>query len=206
MIVFWGDSLFAGPAEAGYIPVFLSELLNADIRPMAVGGAFSSETLALMKANVDLLEGVTVISTGRCNYHEPDQIMADFEAMLKLIPHDRLLILPLIQSKRRGTEGHSKIAALNGWFRSRFDDYFIDVYGFLRREGLARSGITPTRRDLRDIAGGIVPASLRCDGIHPNAIGNRLIAGLFAKEIVGRDWAAYHIDTPISDARVAKPT
>jgi hypothetical protein len=195
MIVCWGDSLFASPVQAGYVAVFLSELLNADIRPMAVAESISTETLELMRANLPPLEGVALISTGRCNYHEPDQVKDDFAAMLRLIPHDRLLITPLTQTMRRGTECYSKIAALNGWLRDLAGDRFIDVHGFLRREGLARSGITPTPRDLRDIAGGIVPASLRCDGIHPNAIGNRLIAGLFAKEIVARGWAAYHRST-----------
>lgn len=192
VIVFWGDSMFAGPASAGYVPVFLSQLLNADIRSMAVGASSSTDTLSRMSCHSELLGGIALISTGRCNYDNAEQVKEDYLAMMNLFPHEQVLVAPLTQSMRRGTKCFDAVEALNQWLQQLVGNRFIDVHGFLRREGIRRSGLTPTRRDLRDIAGGLVPASLRADGIHPNAMANRLIAAEFAREITGRGWAEYH--------------
>ncbi|EJL33230.1 hypothetical protein PMI01_02192 [Caulobacter sp. AP07] len=191
MITFWGDSFWDGPPGNGYIPPILSGLIDADLRNTGKAGASTDATLEMMRSRPDLLPGIAFFSMGRCCYSVgPDKIADDYAAAFDLLGHDRLFVIPMTKTRRRGTSSFDLCEAIDDRLRDLAGDRFLDTQGHLIVNGLRLAGIAPTRRDERDIEGGIIPASLRCDAIHNNLIANGLVAHLIADRLVDLGWVA----------------
>lgn len=69
-----------------------------------------------------------------------------------------------------------------------YPNQFFDMANYVRLNGLADEGITPTPQDTADIAAGIVPTSLRraSNDAHYNVIGHRVIARRLAELLIER--------------------
>lgn len=173
MLVFWGDSIWAGPPECGYVPQMLTGLVDAHVVPMAVGGATSGETVARMEANPALCAGLGIISMGRCNLWEPDKIIEDWIRASQLI--ETWFAVPLPKTSLRGTEKFAAYEAIDNQVRELAGDRFLDFHAYLG----ARSGM--------------VPASLMHDPVHCNRAGNLLAAEFIATELVRRNFAPKRI-------------
>ena len=87
-----------------------------------------------------------------------------------------------------GTAKRDNIEYMNRRLRDRFGVRYIDVPGYLVEYGLQDAGFTPTPQDTSDIANGIVPDSLRSDGVHLNSAGNQIIASIVAKRLRELEW------------------
>ncbi len=69
-------------------------------------------------------------------------------------------------------------AELEGAMEEAFGERYVNLRAYLSGKGLADAGITPTEEDEAQMAEGVVPESLRSDGVHLNADGYRLIGNI----------------------------
>lgn len=79
---------------------------------------------------------------------------------------------------------------INKELEKHFGGHFLDIRAYLAGQGLADAGITPTEQDLKDIAEGEIPVSLRKDNVH----GNTVYYTLLAEQIIGKFRALGYID------------
>ena len=68
--------------------------------------------------------------------------------------------------------------------KENFGDNFIDIKTYFLNQALEDAGIEPTEEDLKNIAEGRLPASLRRDDVHGNEIYDELLAKLVYDRIV----------------------
>lgn len=137
-------------------------------------------------------EDIFVYWAGRNNLSEPDQIIADINAMtLHQRPlRSRYLVLgeSTGATETSGTSAHTSALTINTKYRQAYGRRFIDVRRYLIDYGLADAGITPTTQDQTDIANDTVPASLRSDSLHLNAAGHTIVAALIRNRLNELGW------------------
>ncbi|MGP5282098.1 hypothetical protein ACTXNJ_12980 [Pseudomonas helleri] len=141
-----------------------------------------------------LTYGVPIIFMGSNNPSAPDQIKADIEALVNQGPivNKRFLILtpvmggPLTPGQSTtsgvGSDTYNGIKAVEEWATKKYGDRVLKI-----REWSAQFH-NGSADDLDDIAKGVVPRSLRTDGIHWITSFSNQVADLIKNEIVKKGW------------------
>ena len=133
--------------------------------------------------------------TGRNSFKDvaPARIVASIRAMIDFAtPRVKRVIvmsIPPWVGEELGAANRIKLDACNAAIAAAFPGSWLDISAWLRTtEAATEAGITFTSDDLIDIANGLTPRSLRSDGGHPNALGNKAIAARVYQEIQLRGW------------------
>jgi lysophospholipase L1-like esterase len=98
----------------------------------------------------------------------------------------RFLVVGLLttSSETSGTANYITVHAINDALKAKYGALFVDLSGYMVRNGLALAGITPTGPDNTAVAGDTIPPSLRAvDGVHLTDVG-RGIEAAFYKSII----------------------
>ena len=134
-----------------------------DIQPEA---AFVPDTAATR-------DQVNIIWSGRNNYTDESQVLADIAAMVAYLNNDNYLVLSILNGSGEGsgTAAYQAIADLNTKLSQTYGDKYLDV-----REALVKSYSSASAQDQSDYADDIVPTSLRADAIHLNNKGYGIAA------------------------------
>lgn len=136
--------------------------------------------------------GIVVVQAAINSLSDMDGTEKAVAAIIKHIGHDRWIVVGewLGANDTEGTDTRAAITAWNRRAAHRWGDHFVDIQGYAVSRGLAEEGIVPTAEDEDDIARGVVPSSLRRDGLHPNGPGFEVIGGLVADRIRELGWVA----------------
>ncbi|VXB24533.1 hypothetical protein ARTHRO9V_130189 [Arthrobacter sp. 9V] len=140
--------------------------------------------------------GVVIIHTAINGLGLPDSAESDdtfgvVQAIIDWLPHDRWLVIGewCGATGAPGTTAGDAVMAWNRRASHRWGRRFVDINSFALTHGLATAGITPTAGDVTDIATGIVPRSLRADGLHPNGAGYSVITAATSPRVRALGWA-----------------
>jgi lysophospholipase L1-like esterase len=97
---------------------------------------------------------------------------------VRAMGHTNYLVLTPLNNDTRpvGDPWTTALLQINDGLRDRYGGRHLDIRQYLIDYGLTDAGITPTATDTANIADGIVPESLRVDGIHLNTTGYALVA------------------------------
>ena len=88
-----------------------------------------------------------------------------------------------------GTTGYETAIAQRDALAAAWPDNAIDIWGFVRDNGLSLSGITPTAADVTAQSGGGMPPSLTSDGLHyTEGTRRKVLAPFILSELIRRDW------------------
>jgi lysophospholipase L1-like esterase len=140
--------------------------------------AVTDPPLFIPDAYAELRTGINVIWSGTNNADDPDRVLADIDAMVRAMGHTNYLVLTPLNNDTRpvGDPWTTALLQINDGLRDRYGGRHLDIRQYLIDYGLTDAGITPTATDTANIADGIVPESLRVDGIHLNTTGYALVA------------------------------
>ncbi len=138
----------------------------------AVGGESSSEILA-RALNADNLGDIVIIWAGNNNALDLATVSSDIWQIISLIPHDKFVVLSLHNNAAfdNTTPTYSSVISINDYLSNSFGDKYIDTRSFL----ISQADVNDVD-DIADVSSGIVPRSLRSDGIHLNAAGRNFVA------------------------------
>jgi hypothetical protein len=100
-------------------------------------------------------------------------IEGDIAAAVARLGHPRYLVGAILTGAGDGPEGVASIQERNVILAATYGDRFVDVYAALRAAGDGSAD------DMADVSAGIVPRSLRSDGIHLNDAGYAIVAVTF---------------------------
>ena len=126
---------------------------------------------------------VLVIWSGSNDFANPDNISDIIGIQRNMIEFadagDRFISLGFTAERMI-----SPISTINGIMNGEFGDRYLEVRDYLRQNGLADAGLTPTQADIDAINGNGIPPSLLCsDGLHGNPIMNQIVASLVAQKL-----------------------
>jgi hypothetical protein len=125
---------------------------------------------------------IAIFWTGRGNYLEQDLIVADTQACVDRLGHDRFLIIGALNAKLPGHVEHDSVVELNAKLEAQFGRHFIDIRKFLieheQRRFLAREKRAGEVFELHNLA-----KRLRADLIHLNDLGNQLLSLVLASRL-----------------------
>ncbi|QYC10555.1 SGNH/GDSL hydrolase family protein [Brevundimonas nasdae] len=123
---------------------------------------------------------------------------AKVASAVAFLGHDRYFVLGVINKTKAGsdtsyTEGvgtpaYQQIVAYNNDQAARYGSRFVDIRRHLIDYGLADAGLTPTTRDIEDIAQDCIPTALLSDGLHLNTAGYGVIARRMATLLQSKGW------------------
>jgi len=141
-------------------------------------------------------DDIVIYWAGRNSIADPDQIMADIQAMIlrQSTVHKRYLVLGELNSTTEtttpATTNGTNVLNINNRYRQTFGRRYIDLRGYLINYGLSDAAITPTTQDNTDIAAGTVPTSLRAtsDTLHLNTAGSTIVASLIKLRLQELGW------------------
>ena len=131
-----------------------------------------------------------IIWVGRNNITQGEQTVAGYEAQSVIVLdaidkavrslnplNPRFLVLGItngqpggLPAETIGTAAYAAILSLNTRIQARYPARFIDIRRILLESG------TGAGQDAIDYANGLIPVSLRSDGIHLSAAGNAVVA------------------------------
>lgn len=121
----------------------------------------------------DMDDRTHVLWVGRNNYDDPVQVLADTDAAVRRIGHNRIVLMPPpngnYPSERASAadpSGYNKFRTIENGLSEKYPRFYLPLRRLLIDKALPALGITPTDQDLIDIADDTVPASLRIDGVH----------------------------------------
>ena len=161
----------------------------------AVGGETSSEILARALVAKDLGD-IVIIWAGNNNALDQDTVISDIYQVISLIPHDRFIVLSLHNNAAfdSTTSTYNSVMSINNYLSNNFGEKYLDTRSFF----IAQADIN-NADDLADASAGIVPRSLRSDGIHLNTVGRNLVADLVTSRIQLLYNSLVSIDPPPDD-------
>lgn len=179
----WGDSLTAGTGATGQSGVY-TEVLRALTVPTVgvynggVGGDTSTQIRTRALADTMRNRWTSVIWAGRNNPSVPGTVVADVQAIVGNLTHDRYLVLSVI-NRSDGTEGpgstqYNQIVACNAALAAAFPNNYLDI-----RSLIVAASSGP----------GDAPASgWTADGLHLNNTGYAYVAGQVGTYLRSRGW------------------
>lgn len=187
-IAFWGDSFTsgAGATAQNAFPTVLAANLGAGYYNGGIGGQTSTEIKDRFIADVTGKKYLTnVFWLGRNNYASVVAVKDDIAACVAATESGRYLVLSILNgaTEDNTTPEYATIEALNADLASIYGDRFVDVKSYLLTKG---NGGTA---DNDNIAAGIVPLSLRSDGLHLNDAGYAHVADLVGGILQSKGWA-----------------
>lgn len=131
----------------------------------------------------DMDDRTHVLWLGRNNYDDPTQVLADTDAAVRRIGHNRIVIMPPpngnYPSERASAadpSGYNKFRTIENGLAEKYPRFYLPIRRLLIDKALPALGITPTDQDLIDIADDTVPASIRIDGVHHTQAARGFIA------------------------------
>ncbi|MBR4882056.1 MAG: S-layer homology domain-containing protein [Clostridia bacterium] len=117
---------------------------------------------------------IHVIFSGPSNLYTCDEAYKLIEIQRKMTDYlgtDRYVIISITC-----LEYMPGLPKFNADLAEEYGDHFLDFRSYLLERGLEDAGLTPTEQDLKDIARGEIPESLRSDEEHGNEYYDRLLA------------------------------
>ena len=119
-------------------------------------------------------------------------IIENYDAMVKMIPHNKFLILgeTLSNDESYGEEkvNRQRVYEINTYLTTNYPDNFINIQNELMENGLTLESITPTAQDQEDINNGFIPSSLMQDTTHLNQYGREATAKIIYAWMQDHNW------------------
>jgi lysophospholipase L1-like esterase len=183
----WGDSMIADYGPTTVMPV-LAQLLERPVYAEGVGGESSSMVLERMLADTARHRDVTLLWMGRNNFTDPAQVKRDIAtAVASLAGAREFLVLSVFNADApeewAGQPNYVTITTLDRDLAALYPNNFLDL-----RSLLVSRYDPAVAQDVIDHGHDVSPSTLRADGIHLNAAGNRLVAEAVAAAITARGW------------------
>ncbi len=125
---------------------------------------------------------IHIIFSGPSNgykYDEAYKLIETQERMIEDIGHDKYVIISLTSLYYL-----PQLWEFNADLAEHYGDHFLDFRTYLLEHGLEDAGLTPTEQDLKDLAIGEIPSSLRADEEHGNDYYNQLLAEQVYKKLL----------------------
>ncbi len=143
---------------------------------VAYGTAFKPEDAMALRHDVQW------IWAGRNNATDRETVLSDIAAMAFAVAGNRFLVGSVLPSAADGTDIRQAIADLNADLAVRYGSRYVDLHAAL----VAAANITTG--DQADIAAGLVPRSLRSDGLHLNDAGYAVVAAAWVDATLAMRW------------------
>lgn len=183
----WGDSFTSGAGATGQgaWPSVLASNLGCGYFNGGIGGQTSTQIKDRYLADVTGKKHiVNIFWIGRNNLDAPATIKADIAACVANTSSGKYLVLGVLNgaTEPNSTQEYDDIEQLNSELASTYGARFVDVKAYLLTKGDGGEA------DNQNIADGIVPASLRSDGLHLNDAGYGHVADLLAAKIAEMGW------------------
>lgn len=168
---------FPHPRRGGdSFPSQFTRLTGTPTLNRGVGGQTSTQIRTRFFAEPELFGERAIFWVGRNNYFFPDAVKLDIAAMVAALTNDDFVILGVLNgdynsNETKGALGYNVITGLNADLSAAYGEHFIDI-----RQILVDSYKTNSIGDIADNVAGLVPRSLRLDGIHLNRDGVAIVA------------------------------
>lgn len=141
----------------------------------------------------DMDERTHVLWLGRNNAYRPAQVLADVAAAVRRIGHNRIVIMPAVngnypneRSSSADRSNYDATRTIENGLAETFPRLFLNIRRLLISKAPAALGLTLTDQDKIDIADDTVPAQLRTDNVHHQAITRQFIAAEVAASLLRR--------------------
>ena len=118
---------------------------------------------------------------------KPEALVELVREMIARVPHARAYVFGIFPGSN-GTYATESRAISDAYRRAFPDLYFDPLHALTQDQAATDAGIEFTAQDQTDIAAGIVPTSLRADGVHLNANGARALARAVYRDAIARGW------------------
>lgn len=92
------------------------------------------------------------------------ELIAMERQMLEFLDAKRYVVIGLTSKKLI-----KDVEAINESLEEAFGEHFLDIRSYLLENGLRDAGIEPTKKDMKNLAKGEIPSSLRVDEVHGTA-------------------------------------
>lgn len=187
--VAWGDSLTAGhgtimPQEP--YPARLADMHARDVRNRGIAGQTSEEILARIRAPEAEADRacIALLWMGTNNFWTP-QAQLDIMSATYHQTSVRWLVLSIINADdwTKLTWQWANIKTLNDALKWTYGERYVDV-----RQALIDAADPQSPDDMADVAAGVIPRSLRMDGLHLNPRGYDIIARTVADKLRQLGW------------------
>ena len=146
---------------------------------------------------------VAVIFTGTNDKPDAESVANVISTQAKIINAigtDKYVVIGLTY---RG--GMDEIDEVNAALAEEYGDRFIDIRKYLLEYGLEDAGITPTDKDIADIANGEIPSSLRRDYVHGNESYYKLLARQVFRKIIQLGYLPKDTQYPLTIVTRSEP-
>ncbi|KRB61910.1 hypothetical protein ASE04_20600 [Rhizobium sp. Root708] len=143
---------------------------------VAYGSAFTPDDAMALRRDVQW------IWAGRNNAADRQVVLSDIAAMALAVAGNRCLVGSVLPSAADGPDIRQAIADLNADLAVRYGARYVDLHAALVAAANATTG------DQADIATGLVPRSLRSDGLHLNDVGYAVVAAAWADATLAMRW------------------
>jgi len=118
-------------------------------------------------------ESIYLLWLGRNNSTQPDEIMRDARAIVARMEkgNNRFVVLPEFPAtyEPKGTKGAEEIALINRLYKEAWPENYCEIDGADLLQNFMDHHNPSNEQDLKDIANGLTPSSLRADELHPSA-------------------------------------
>ncbi len=145
------------------------------------------EVVVDIRTHTDWDDHVAIIWAGANNVTQTNTVKASISEMVThLKPLERrFLVLTVLNNAAYpiGTVPHTCAVAINRWIMETYPSNAVDIRSYL----MAHYDPSSTQ-DVANVEQDVMPASLRVDSIHLNALGNQLVADRLYAEILARGW------------------
>lgn len=190
-IICWGDSLTAGFGTSSFrdFPGILEHVFGRATMNYGIPKE-TSEQIKDRFLNRQKVEGpeFAIIWAGRNDSWLPDQVLRNVDAMVSsLNPGSKYLVLGVTTSDKatehKGGEDYALITHINDTLAQRYGSRFVPIQDILLSQANSRFA-----EDVRNVAEGTIPRSLRSDHLHLNDAGSGEVAVAVQHALVANGW------------------
>lgn len=177
----FGDSFTEGNGANGYenYPTRLSQIMSYPTDVHAYGAASSTVLKDYLLADSAHKSYPTIMWAGYNNIDYPDQIIADNEAAMSSLGHQRFIVLSVMNNcfRPRGTSAHTNTIIVNNKLKQDLGIRFLDV-----RDSMVHYKSGDPYWDSVSIADDVPNHYLMWDCVHCNAAGYNYVAQKIAQK------------------------
>jgi len=166
----WGDSMI-GQGSPNTLYSMAEDYFDTAYNG-GVGGETSTQVKARFDADSNKSTRAQIIWAGRNNYGDPNQVIADIEAMIADIPHNNFIIVSVFNGDYGGYDipggpGYINMTTINDYFNTNYPQHYADA-----RTEVVNSYDPLQAQDVIDFNNDTPPASLRVDQLHLTSAGS----------------------------------
>jgi hypothetical protein len=151
----------------------------------AVEQTIPAQSVFTIDAALAAQSAINIFWSGRYNYSQMSQVLADVAAMVGYQTSGKFVVLSVLNGagEGRGTSAYNQITALNSALQKAYPNNYLDV-----RAALVAAYDPANAQDVQDQTNDIPPASLRAGSLNPNNAGYAVVAAQLQKKVMQEGW------------------